>query len=719
MRRVLTVIVALMLAGTVAGGACWLAKRKVRWNDARTMPPPLSAAVRSYEKGDEASGLASIRTLLARYRAPAWEPRARVLAAAQLARHGDAREIISVLPRELAETDPLAGEATVLRARGLLAGGAYEAAAALAAKAAEIPGFPSADEARMTQAQALAAGSRWQDALRVLDAAATPPAAVEAARIAAAHSDPEGARRRLVAALLTGAGDADAERLGQAVQELLPDASTRFTAVERPRLAERARGLLEDGRAAPAIELLRLPRPAGAPSAATPSEALVEAEALLKLGRVSEMGALLARARSGDAASQTGALYLTARRAGAVGSYGAYRSGLQLVATRAGSPWQERALLDLARAVEGVPSPSTLAAYQRYRAAAGSHADPLALLREAWAAYDLKRIAEADAGFSRALARRDAPDGVRVTATYWRARIAESAGRAAEARTLYGNAADTFGNHYYGALAAKRLGRALPAAPTTVTRLDDRSSIGSAARWLAAGRVLVSVGLWDEAAPYYRAAMQGAGANATVIAWEAAGAARDAAALSDAIGFAQDAAGDRDRTPAASLPAALWRLLYPAGSAEALTRAAKSEGLDPNLVAAVALQESAYNPLAVSSAGARGLLQIMPSVGAELARAVGLRRFDPSDLFDPEINLRLGSRHLNDYRRRFGSISRGLAAFNAGPARVERWSLAPGSDDEERFVERIPIPETRLYVKRVIAGARMYAIAWPKGLGVE
>ena len=234
-----------------------------------------------------------------------------------------------------------------------------------------------------------------------------------------------------------------------------------------------------------------------------------------------------------------------------------------------------------------------------------------------------------------------------------------------------------------------------------------------------AARMLVSVGLWDEASPYYRAAVQGSGAQGHAVACEAAMAARDAAALSDAIGFAQDATGDRDRTPVGSIPLTLWRLLYPTGPAEPLTRAAKAEGLDPNLVAAVALQESAFNPLAVSAAGARGLLQIMPPVGAELARAVGLTRFDPSDLFDPAINLRLGCRHLSDYRRRFVSIPRALAAFNAGPARVERWSLPARQDDDERFVERIPIPETRLYVKRVLAAARMYAIAWPQGLGAE
>jgi len=148
-----------------------------------------------------------------------------------------------------------------------------------------------------------------------------------------------------------------------------------------------------------------------------------------------------------------------------------------------------------------------------------------------------------------------------------------------------------------------------------------------------------------------------------------------------------------------------------------LTRAATQAGLDPNLVAAVALQESAFNPLAVSSAGARGLLQVMPAVGAELARSAGLARFTPADLFDPATNLKLGCAHLSEFRSRFRSIPRALAAYNGGPSRVERWTLPADRDDDERFVERIPIPETRLYVKRVLAGARMYAIAWPDGLG--
>jgi len=718
MRRSVTVTAALLVLAGVALGAVWFAKRTVRWNDARTMPPPLAAAVRAYGKGDDAGGLASVRELLKRYRAPAWEARARVLAATHLARDGRDREILDVLPRDLAKDDPLGTHALLLRARGWLSRGDAARAAELAVRAASSPGFPEAGEASLVQAKALEEKGAWREALLVLDAAHGASTSIEAARLAVKHGEREEGRRRVVAALLAANATDDVDRLLEAAGELFPDPNTRLSSSERPRLAERARHWLDEGRAETAVDLLRLARPAAAPSAATPAEALVEAEALLKLGRTSEMGALLARAHQSDAMSADGARYLEARRAAATGNLAAYRAGLNAVALRAAAPWRERALLDLARASEGVPDVKTLQAYQRYRLAAGERADPLALLREGWAAYDLGRYAEADAAFARTLTRSDAPDGVRVTANYWRARIAEASGRSAEARASYGAIADSFGNHYYGELAAKRLGRPLPSAPAGAPRIDDRSALAGQGRWLAAARAFVSVGLWDEAGPCYRLAVQGAGALGPAVALEAATNALGATALSEAIGFAQDAAHDRDRTPVPEIPRGLWRLLYPATFSEALTRAARAAGLDPNLAASVALQESAFNPLAVSGAGARGLLQIMPAVGAELARAAGLAHFEPSDLFDPATNATLGCRHLADYGRRFGSVPRALAAYNGGPSRVERWSIANQPDDE-RFVERIPIPETRLYVKRVLAGARMYAIAWPDGLGTE
>jgi soluble lytic murein transglycosylase len=718
MRR--PVIAAALVTALAAAGAgtVWIAKRSIRWNDARTMPPPLESAVRAYAQGDDAAGLESVRTLLRRYRAPAWEPRARVLAAAHLARAGREPDIATVLPKDVPAADPLATYAQVLRARGMLARGEAERAAQLAARALEAGGAPIVGDAAFVLASAQDATGRWREALGTLDASPQPGSAVEAARIAAAHGDREGARRRLVAGLLAASSSEDVETMRDAVEGLLPDAATRFTPAERPRLAIAARRQLDAGRALSAIELLGLARPTGARSAASPSEALVEAEALLKLGRTDDARLAAAVARQGDAAAKDGARYIDARVAAAQGRYGAYRAGLSALGRNGVAPWRQRALLDLARTVEGVPNAATLEAYRRYRLAAGSEADPLALLREGWAAYELGRNVEAEAAFARALARTDAPDGVRATAMYWRARLAERGGRGADAREALRSVAETYGNHYYGMLAAKRLGLPVTAAGADTPKVDDPARLGDAGRWLAAGRTLVSVGLWDAAAPFYRAAVRGGGAHAPSVALEAAEAAESAAALSEAIGFAQLAVGDRDRTRPGSVPRGLWRLLYPAPPADAIVRAARENGLDPHLVASVALQESAFNPMAVSSAGARGLLQVMPAVGAELATTLRLERYDAADLFDPDVNLRLGCAHLRAYVRRFGSLPRALAAYNGGPARVERWS-ASATGDDERFVERIPIPETRLYVKRVLAGARMYAIAWPKGLGAD
>lgn len=701
------------------GGAYWLAKRTVRWNDARTMPPPLEAAVRAYGKGDDDAGARNVAGFLRRYRAPAWEARARVLAATHLVRDGHPSDVTKFLPSDLQESEPLAPVARLLRARACLARGESQRAEDLARGVVAATGVPLADEARLVLADAQEARGAWQDAIRTAGTG-TAAAIVEGAKIASKHGDVEGARRRLVEPLLAASGADEVETLAAALEEMVPDAASRFPSADRPRLAAAARSLLDDGRVQPSLDLLAAARPGGAPSAATPDEALVEAEALVKLGRSADAARALVRARQGDPAVLDGVRYVDAKIAAAGGRFDSYRGGLAALGARGRSPWRERALLDLAKNIEGIPNAATLDAYRRYRAAAGAKADPLAFVREGWAAYDLGRMADADAAFARALAAPDAPGGVRVTSLYWRARIDDRAGRAADAREGYRRTAEEFPNHYYGLLAARRLGRPAPSAPRAEPDPRDPSRLGAAGRWVAAARQLVSVGLWDDAAPLYRWSVRQAGsrANAVAIAIEGARAARDAAALSDAVAIAQLAVGERDRTPVESIPLPLWQLLYPAPSADAIAAAAKESGLEPSLVASVALQESAFNPIAVSSAGARGLLQVMPAVGAELAARLGIKSYDERLLFDPTVNLRLGCAHLKDYARRFGSVETALAAYNGGPSRVERWAV-PDHLEDERFVERIPIPETRIYVKRVMAGARMYALVWPSGLGAS
>ena len=115
-------------------------------------------------------------------------------------------------------------------------------------------------------------------------------------------------------------------------------------------------------------------------------------------------------------------------------------------------------------------------------------------------------------------------------------------------------------------------------------------------------------------------------------------------------------------------------------------RSGRSAGVDPALVAAVARVESGFDPRATSRAGAAGLMQLMPATAAELG---------VTDPYDPVQNVRGGAAYLHRLLERFaGDVPLALAAYNAGPAAVERYGGVP------------PFPETRAYVERVMAAYR-------------
>ncbi|MBM4268198.1 MAG: lytic transglycosylase domain-containing protein [Deltaproteobacteria bacterium] len=109
--------------------------------------------------------------------------------------------------------------------------------------------------------------------------------------------------------------------------------------------------------------------------------------------------------------------------------------------------------------------------------------------------------------------------------------------------------------------------------------------------------------------------------------------------------------------------------------------------LEPALVAAVVRAESGFNPQAVSSAGAQGLMQLMPGTALE----VGVR-----DVFHPQENLEGGVSYLRNMIDRFGNVQLGLAAYNAGPGAVENHGGVP------------PFPETREYLRRVFQFRQEY-----------
>ena len=148
--------------------------------------------------------------------------------------------------------------------------------------------------------------------------------------------------------------------------------------------------------------------------------------------------------------------------------------------------------------------------------------------------------------------------------------------------------------------------------------------------------------------------------------------------------------------------------MYPLLRRDALVAQARANHLDPALVAAVIRQESSWNPRAVSRAGARGLMQVMPPVGKEIAQSRNYPLWDPALLFDADVSLELGTSHLRAALAESNALPRALAAYNAGASRVRRWAQRTGADDPELFIERIPFVETRDYVRIVIRNAEMY-----------
>jgi soluble lytic murein transglycosylase len=131
---------------------------------------------------------------------------------------------------------------------------------------------------------------------------------------------------------------------------------------------------------------------------------------------------------------------------------------------------------------------------------------------------------------------------------------------------------------------------------------------------------------------------------------------------------------------------------------------AKNYHLNPALLAAVIYQESRFRPRARSDSGAIGLMQLMPKTAQGIADHTGGTRFEVSDLYIPEINVRYGAWYLRHLLNKYGNERLALAAYNAGQQNVDHW-LATG--------EGIAFPETRAYVDQVERLKRLYRRIYP------
>ncbi|MDH3743861.1 MAG: lytic transglycosylase domain-containing protein [Acidobacteriota bacterium] len=163
-------------------------------------------------------------------------------------------------------------------------------------------------------------------------------------------------------------------------------------------------------------------------------------------------------------------------------------------------------------------------------------------------------------------------------------------------------------------------------------------------------------------------------------------------------------------TPAESrAPERARRLYYPLEYSEIIESHAKRQALPAHLVFGMIRQESAFDASARSWAGARGLMQVMPATGRELAQRMGLR-YSRERLSDPGFSVQLGTAYFRQVLRMFdGNQQLALAGYNAGPYRIKRlWKQAGTEPELDRFLENLPMEETKTYVKRVTLYAGRY-----------
>jgi soluble lytic murein transglycosylase len=301
------------------------------------------------------------------------------------------------------------------------------------------------------------------------------------------------------------------------------------------------------------------------------------------------------------------------------------------------------------------------------------------------------------------LVARDANSSEALAAGYWAGRSYSTLGDNTKARARWTSVIKQDPLSYYSVLAAKRLNTTLVTPNKSAAAYPHIAAIDSATARVAA---LKDVGMEVEAGFENDKLFRDALSDPTrVVATVGVRAGTETGSRSIALG--KRALDDIGPTPAN------YRLYFPVLERETLISSSKENGLDPVLVAALIRQESNFNPRATSPAGARGLMQLMPDVGQGLASSKGIAPWNAEMLYDPAVNIKLGTAHLKALVRKYPEVVKQLAAYNAGESRVEKWSTKTGAADPEVFTERIPFVETRDYVRIILRNRAYYDALYP------
>jgi soluble lytic murein transglycosylase len=311
-------------------------------------------------------------------------------------------------------------------------------------------------------------------------------------------------------------------------------------------------------------------------------------------------------------------------------------------------------------------------------------------------------------------------EGAEGRAQYWRARTLHDLGRKSEAIDGYEQLVrSSLLGSYYSQQALARLAELAPKKAATLVatamvegplgspRFSYRAEMAEPA--FDAALELLRVGEIDLA--MQELAWLGATrSNAEPeLAWLAAAVLDAAGAHAEASRVARPRVRALPSTADASRARELLRIAYPHAFSPVLEHAAAEAAVPASLLRAVAREESAFDPKAVSPARAYGLVQLIVPTARTYAKPLGLPSH-PSALKQPEVNLRIGSRLLRSLLDRYDGLAALVpAAYNAGPGAADRWLAGARGQALDEFIEAIPYSETRRYTRRVLQSYGMYA----------
>lgn len=276
---------------------------------------------------------------------------------------------------------------------------------------------------------------------------------------------------------------------------------------------------------------------------------------------------------------------------------------------------------------------------------------------------------------------------------YWQARIAQKLGD--DAAALDGYTALAQQATFYGFLAADRASLPYSICPATITDDPALDRQLEAIPGLARAFEFFAIDMLPQARREWNRAFEALPPDQQ----------KHAAALASRRGwydravFALGKSGDLH----------YYALRFPLADKDRVIASAQRAGIDPAWAFAIIRAETAWQPDARSGADARGLMQLLPGTARLIARRSGLPYDGASSLYDPAINIPLGTQYLAHLALRFdGSPWLASAAYNAGPGNAQRWVDTRGNLDPERFILVIPFNETRDYVTRVMSFATIY-----------